>query len=86
MNQVAEQLGTNRTYLSRYINDTSGCNFNSWLTRLRIEEAKRLLISSPTLSLDKIAMKVGFASKSHFMSSFKSFVGTTPGRWREQNW
>lgn len=86
MNQVAEQLGTNRTYLSRYINDTSGCNFNSWLTRLRIEEAKRLLISSPTLSLDKIAMKVGFASKSHFMSSFKSIVGTTPGRWREQNW
>ena len=86
LNQVAEQLGTNRFYLSRYINDTYGYNFNSWLTRLRIEESKRLLISSPTLSLDKIALKVGFASKSHFMSSFKSIVGTTPGRWREQNW
>lgn len=84
--QVAEQLGTNRTYLSRYINDTTGDNFNTWLTRLRIEEAKRLLISSPALSIDKVAWKVGFASKSHFMSSFKSLVGTTPGQWREQNW
>ena len=86
MNQVAGQLGTNRTYLSHYINSTYGCNFSTWLTQLRIEEAKRQMLLSPTLSIDKIALQVGFASKSHFMSSFKSMVGTTPGQWRENNW
>lgn len=85
MLQVAEQLGTNRTYLSEYINVNYGCSFNTWLGRLRVAEAKRLMLSSPTLSLDRVALNVGFSSKSHFMSTFKSIEGETPGRWRERN-
>lgn len=85
MLQMAEQLGTNRTYLSEYINMNYGCSFNTWLGRLRVAEAKRLMLSSPTLSLDRIALNVGFSSKSHFISTFKSIEGVTPGRWREMN-
>ncbi len=85
MAQVAEQLGTNRTYLSRYINSYYGCNFNAWLTRLRIDEAKRLLVSSPTLSIEKVSLQLGFTSKSHFMSTFKAQEGLTPGQWRDQH-
>ena len=85
MVQVAEQLGTNRTYLSRYINSHYGCNFNTWLTRLRIDEAKRLLVSSPTLSIEKVSLQLGFTSKSHFMSTFKAQEGLTPGQWRDQH-
>lgn len=84
MLQVADQLGTNRTYLSRYVNSRYGCSFNAWLNRLRIEEAKQLLASSPTLPIDQVAQSVGYATKSHFMSSFKSIVGLTPGQWRQQ--
>ena len=83
--QVADEIGTNRSYLSEHINGRYGCNFNTWLTKLRIEEAKRQMASSPTLSLDKIAVAVGFASKSHFMNSFKNIEGVTPGQWRQQN-
>lgn len=82
--QVAKQLGTNRTYLSRYINSNYGCNFNTWLTRLRIEEAKNLLVSSPTLTIEKISQQTGFTSKSQFMRNFKAQEGITPGQWREQ--
>lgn len=85
MESLAKQLNTNRSYLSRYINITYGCSFNTWLTQLRINEASQLLIDSPTLSIDKIALMVGFASRSHFMSSFKATKGVTPGKWREQN-
>ena len=85
MIKVAEQFSTNRTYLSQHINNHYGCNFNTWLTRLRIEEAKRLLVSSPTLSLDKIANQVGFSSKSHFMSAFKGQEHITPGQWRSEH-
>ena len=85
LTQVAEQLGTNRTYLSRYINSYYDCNFNAWLTRLRIDEAKRLLADSPTLSMEKISLQLGFTSKSQFMSAFKTQEGITPGQWRELN-
>ena len=85
MIKVAEQFSTNRTYLSRYINNHYGCNFNTWLTRLRIEEAKRLLLSSPTLSIDMVANRVGFSSKSHFMTAFKSQEHITPGQWRDEH-
>lgn len=83
--QVAEQLSTNRTYLSQYINSCYGCNFNVWLAQLRIDEAKRLLLSSPALSIDRIANSTGFSSKAHFINTFKSSEGTTPGRWREEH-
>lgn len=85
MNQLAALLGSNRTYLSQFINSRYGCNFNAWLNKLRIDEAKRMMLESPTLSLDKVALAVGFASKSHFMSSFKSMEGITPGQWREKH-
>ena len=83
--QVAEQLSTNRTYLSQFINSRYGCNFNAWLAQLRIDESKHLLLSSPALSIDRIAYNAGFSSKAHFINTFKSCEGTTPGQWREKH-
>ena len=85
MIQMAQHLSTNRTYLSQYINARYGCSFNTWLTQLRLTEAKRLLASSPTLPIDSIAKMTGFASKSHFINSFKASEKTTPGKWRMAN-
>ena len=85
MIQMAQLLSTNRTYLSQYINARYGCSFNTWLTQLRLAEAKRLLSSSPTLPIDSIAKMTGFASKSHFINSFKASERITPGKWRENN-
>lgn len=85
MVQIAEQLSTNRIRLSRFINARYECSFNTWLNQLRVEDAKRHLLSSPNLSIDKISLKVGFASKSHFMSVFKSVEGMTPGKWRDSH-
>jgi len=82
MQQVATAIDTNRSYLSEYINSRYGCNFNTWLTRLRIEDAKRLMLASPTLFIEEVGSKVGFSSKSHFMHSFKTVEGMTPGAWR----
>ena len=85
MIQMAQLFSTNRTYLSQYINARYGCNFNAWLTQLRLAEAKRLLASSPTLPIDNIARMTGFASKSHFINTFKISENMTPGQWRLAN-
>ena len=85
MIQMAQTFSTNRTYLSQYINARYGCSFNTWLTQLRLAEAKRLLASSPALPIDSVAKMTGFASKSHFINSFKLSENMTPGQWRLTN-
>lgn len=85
MIQMAQMFSTNRTYLSQYINARYGCSFNTWLTQLRLAEAKRLLASSPALPIDSVAKMTGFASKSHFINSFKLSENMTPGQWRLTN-
>lgn len=52
-----------------------------YLTQLRIEEAKRLIASSP-LSLAEIAMQCGFSDQPHFTRVFSRAVGCSPGSWR----
>lgn len=85
MLQMAELFSTNRNYLSQYINTRFGCNFNTWLTKLRLDEAKRMLVSSPTLPIDSIAKATGFSTKSHFINTFKASEGMPPGQWRTKN-
>lgn len=48
--ELCKIIGINRTYLSNYINNTYGSNFNLWINHLRIEEAKLLMGQTPKRS------------------------------------
>ena len=80
---LSEQLHTNRTYLSEYINTTYGVSFRDWITGLRIEYAKRMLVQYPKLTLADISERSGFLSPSHFIRLFKEKTGCTPTKWRK---
>ncbi len=82
---VANELNTNRTYLSNYINNYKQQTFKEWISELRIEEAKNLLISEPHLSISEISMNVGFTDKSNFGRNFSKLTGKTPSAWRAEN-
>ena len=81
---LSDQLHTNRTYLSEFINATYGVSFRDWITGLRIEYAKRLLVQYPKLTLADISERSGFLSPSHFIRIFKENAGCTPARWRKK--
>ena len=51
------------------------------MTRLRVEEAKRLLLTG-SMSMADISEACGFSSQSYFNHSFKHRVGVTPGEYR----
>ena len=53
--ELCKIIGINRTYLSNYINNIYGSNFNLWINHLRIEEAKQLMGQTPKRSLSEIA-------------------------------
>jgi AraC-like DNA-binding protein len=60
-----------------------GCTIGSYLTRCRITEAQRLLITT-RLSTAEIAHAAGFGSQSQFYAHFTRSCGRSPGRYRSQ--
>lgn len=81
---VAEELGMNRSYFSRYLNTQKNTDFRNWRTRLRIEEASRLLLIYPDKSLANIAEEVGISDTSNFRKHFIDIKGITPQEWRDK--
>lgn len=82
---LSREIGINRTYLSNFINETYGENFNNWINRLRINEAKYKILTTSENSLSEIARKVGFADLAHFSKIFKRKEGISPSDWKKQN-
>ena len=84
---VCESLLTNRTYISKLINDEFEMNFNEFVNKYRVEEAKQLLLSSENnkFTMEYIAQQAGFGSVASFSRVFKEIEGTTPGKYREKH-
>lgn len=75
---VAKQIGTNRSYVSKVINESLGCNFNFFVNNYRIEEAKKLLIKRPELTIAEVSELSGFGSVNSFIRIFRSIENYTP--------
>ncbi len=85
LDMLAQEINTNRTYLSQYINETYQESFSLWISRLRIEDAKRMLLEDQDRSMEDIAHSLGFSSGSYFNRVFSQIVGTTPARWQRDH-
>ena len=83
MKEFADMLHTNRTYLSDYIRTAYGVSFREWITGLRIDYAKRILVKSPELTIADVSERSGFQSQSHFIRMFKESTGFSPAKWRK---
>ncbi len=83
---LASHIGTNRTYLSRFINNELKTNFYDYINNFRIEHAENLL-KDPNckLNLESIAYESGFRSYSTFNRFFKKKYNTTPGDFRTKH-
>ncbi|MCM1077851.1 MAG: helix-turn-helix domain-containing protein [Bacteroides sp.] len=82
---VAERLDTNRTYLSKTINDTMGKSFTQLINDYRIREAISLISDTKSnLPLKQICADAGFSSMSTFYTTFQTVTGMTPSRYRAQ--
>ncbi len=82
INDLAQELGTNRTYISNYLNQQLQTTFYEYVNRWRIGQTMELL-KTTNLSLDDIAQKSGFNSQSSFRRYFIAHVGMTPAAYRK---
>lgn len=82
---IAASLGTDRSFLSSFFHDCMKIEFRVWRTQLRIEEAKKLLLDNPDVSVSKIGQMVGIPDRSNFQRKFIEQVGSSPKEWRRQH-
>ena len=82
--EVADSVNLNRSYLISLFKGYTGIGPGEYITRLRIDEAKRLLAVSNN-SLVSISDALGFSSQSHFQNTFKKLTGETPLEYRKNH-
>lgn len=81
---LAKEIGTNRTYLSRYISEVKKIRFTDYINNLRAEHAKSLLQKPGTQPLADIAMISGFGSVRAMNRSFMKNYGKLPATIRKE--
>lgn len=81
INEVAEKLFTNKSYLSKAIKETTNRNFCQLIHYFRIKEVMKIFAKNPEDNIQDIAMRVGFKSPSTFNIAFGRVSGYTPAEW-----
>jgi AraC-like DNA-binding protein len=81
--EVAKAVNTSTFYFCKMFRKVTGVNFTDYVSRVRIEKSKNLLLN-PNLRVSEIAYEVGFQSLTHFNRVFKRLLGQSPTEYREQ--
>ena len=86
LEKLAARLGTHTRTASRAINDVFGVNFSTLLSQYRIDEACRRLSSADyaNVTIQAVAVDLGFKSRSNFAIVFKKFTGVTPNEYQKE--
>ena len=83
LDDLAENFFLSKPYLSKYIKEKSGMTFGDLVKKIRMKKAKALLKSS-NMTVENIAMSVGYQNVEHFNRLFKKASDMTPMQFRNQ--
>ena len=87
INKLSKELNTNTRYLSATFNVIWNTNYNGYVNKYRVLEAKKLLMDSnfAHLSIEDVWIQVGFSNRQSFFKSFKTLMGISPKQFKMQN-
>ena len=78
---LAEEFHLNPQYISQLFKNEIGVGFLAYLTNIRMEKAKKLLLSG-SLSVAEVAEQAGYGDYRVFTKVFKKSEGITPSQYR----
>ena len=81
LNQCADELNVTPTYIWKIMKAERGKTFSEYQEEYKIEEAKRLLQTS--MSVSDIATELGYTNAQNFIRFFSKGTGLTPGKYRK---
>ncbi|HEX6468231.1 MAG TPA: helix-turn-helix transcriptional regulator [Streptosporangiaceae bacterium] len=82
IDDMARSAMYSRFHFSRVFREVTGVSPGQFLTTVRIQEAKRLLLTT-SLTVKEITVRVGYSSVGTFSAKFKDFVGMSPTAYRD---
>ncbi|NMO98056.1 response regulator transcription factor [Paenibacillus lemnae] len=83
LSEISNVVSMNYTYFSSWFKEETGWTFSSYMMKLKMDEAKRLL-ENPTLRVNEVASRVGYDNIYHFSRAFKNYSGLSPKEYRKQ--
>jgi two-component system response regulator YesN len=83
LEEVAQTVHLSPFYFSRLFKQEKGYNFVDFLTKVRIEKAKKML-QNPDFTAVRIAAEVGYQDASYFSRVFRQTMGMTPNQYRNE--
>ena len=83
LDDLAEKFFLSKPYLSKYIKEKSGMTFGDIVKKVRMKKARALLKSS-SMTVENIALTVGYQNVEHFNRLFKKAYNITPVQFRNQ--
>ncbi len=83
LDDLAEKFYLSKPYLSKYIKEKSGSTFGELVKKVRMKKARALLKSS-NMTVENIALSVGYQNVEHFNRLFKKTYNMTPMQFRNQ--
>jgi AraC-like DNA-binding protein/ligand-binding sensor protein len=82
LGRVAQAANISRHYFCKMFKKATGMNFIDYLSRVRVEKSKTLLLN-PNSRISEVAFACGFQSMTNFNRTFKRIVGRSPTQFRE---
>lgn len=83
LKMLAHMIGMNSTYFSVFFKKNAGENYITYLTKIRMKEAHRLLMTTDMLTYE-IAEKVGYNTVRRFTETFKKTYGYNPMEYKKR--
>ena len=81
---LCRELGISRAALYNKMRAITGSGAKEYITRIRIEKAKDLILTTK-LPVADISEQTGFTSQSYFSTAFKAHTGLTPSQFKQQH-
>lgn len=83
LDEVSQEVDISPYYFSKLFKEETGQNFIDYLTAIRIDRAKELLICT-NYSMKEIGAEIGYSDPNYFSRTFKKNVGVTPTEYKER--
>jgi len=83
LEDCARRFHFSQRYLGRLVKKETGLTFPQYVTHIRMQTAKKLLLQN-NVSLDEVAAELGYNDSSYFIRVFKKEEGCTPSDYRKR--
>lgn len=80
---LSHTLCISKNELSQFFDQRLHSNFRIWLSEIRFNAAKKMMLENPDYSNDIISAECGFSCRTHLYRIFKTKAGCSPAEWRK---